>query len=319
MKEHKNLIIKVFFSRNGHINQHRIKKVNNYPNIHNYLKLYYSDSTSINETLMRIKLNIDVHPLCPLCSCPTIFLGRYKKPFSKYCSHKCSEVSNERKEKFRETCLRKYGCTTPLSSKELREIGKKTCKRKYGVEHPFQSKEIQVKYRDTCKKKYGVDWNSKTLEWKTEMKEIISSSSIQLKRYNTMKEHNSFNSSKPEEELYLYIKEKFPEVKRQYKDKDRYPFYCDFYIPSKDLYIEYNGHQSHGSHPFDPTNDNDKIKLDEWIYKYDDGKHPMYKAMISTWTKRDVEKRKIALKNKLNFKELWNLDEAKKFIDTINF
>ena len=29
----------------------------------------------------------------------------------------------------------------------------------------------------------------------------------------------------------------------------RYPYYCDFYIPSEDLFIELNAHPSHGSKP----------------------------------------------------------------------
>lgn len=49
------------------------------------------------------------------------------------------------------------------------------------------------------------------------------------------------------------LKEKFNNVKRNYKS-ELYPFHCDFYIPEKDLYIEYQGHPGHGNEPFDEQN-----------------------------------------------------------------
>lgn len=314
---HTELLLKILYNKKGYINSKRISKIKDYPNIYSYISSYYNDSTSLQETLTRMKQSIDIHPLCPVCGKPLIFIGRYNKLFSKYCSTKCKGISDERKSKYKKTCNERYGVDTPLASKELREIGKKTCIDKYGVDHPFRSEKIQQKYRETCANKYGVDWNSKTIEWKMAMKEIISSDYIQEKRYNTMKEHKSFNTSKDEEELYLYIKERFPDVKRQYKDKERYPYFCDFYIPSKDLFIEYNGHQSHGRHPFDPNSKEDKKKIEEWNKKYENGLHPMYMNMILTWTNRDVKKRKHAQNKNLNYKEIWSIEEGKECINSL--
>ena len=53
--------------------------------------------------------------------------------------------------------------------------------------------------------------------------------------------------------MLLIIFEK-DDIIRQYYDKDRYPFNCDFYIKSKDLFIEYQGHPSHGYCPFNRNN-----------------------------------------------------------------
>ena len=53
-------------------------------------------------------------------------------------------------------------------------------------------------------------------------------------------------------------------IKTQFSD-NRYPFLCDFYIEKLDLFIEYNGHWTHGSHPFDINNKNDILKLKETI------------------------------------------------------
>lgn len=39
--------------------------------------------------------------------------------------------------------------------------------------------------------------------------------------------------------------------------------------------------------------------------------------MIEGWTIYDVKKRKTAKENNLNFYEFWNLNDAKKFIDSL--
>lgn len=57
-----------------------------------------------------------------------------------------------------------------------------------------------------------------------------------------------------------------------------------------------------------------KVNVDK---KYDNGNHPLYKRAIEGWTIFDVKKREYAKKNNLNFKEVWNLEEGKEFIDNL--
>ena len=40
---------------------------------------------------------------------------------------------------------------------------------------------------------------------------------------------------------------------------DRYPFACDFYISSLDLFIECNYHWTHGGKPYEGTEDDKQI------------------------------------------------------------
>ena len=70
---------------------------------------------------------------------------------------------------------------------------------------------------------------------------------IASKRNATLRKNNSYNKSKSEEKIYNLLLTKFnkSDIIRQYKS-DLYPFACDFYIKSLDLYIEYNGHWTHG-------------------------------------------------------------------------
>ena len=77
------------------------------------------------------------------------------------------------------------------------------------------------------------------------------------------------------------------------------------------FYKKCNGSWTHGGHPFDENNQEDIDKLNLWKEK----NTKYYQNAINTWTNLDVRKRTIAKNNNLNYKEFWNLNEAKQFID----
>ena len=244
--------------------------------------------------------------------------------------------SNHFKEKSKQTCLKKYGVTNGGGSKQALEKIKETNLKRRGVEYVFQDKGIREKMRESLIKKYGVDHNLKSKE----IQEIIKQTNLKLygcenpmqneaiiqKGIDTKRKNHTFNVSKPEEELYLYIKEKIPSVIRQYQDyryswSDKlnriHHYLCDFYIPELDLFIEFNGFPCHGPHSYNPDSKEDQELVEKWKLSYKDGKHPLYKRMINGWTISDVKKRKIAKENNLNYYEFWTLEEAKKFIDNL--
>lgn len=126
---------------------------------------------------------------------------------------------------------------------------------------------------------------------KSRTKNINSPEAIK-KSLNTKLKHGTFIKSKSEDEFYKKLCTVFSEddVVHGYSD-DRYPFMCDFYIKSKDLFIEYQGHQTHGYEPYDKHND----KHSDYL-KYMEAHH----NDMSTWTTRDPLKLNTALKNKIN-------------------
>ena len=244
--------------------------------------------------------------------------------------------SNHFKEKSKQTCLEKYGVTNGGGSKQALEKMKETNLKRRGVEYVFQDKDIREKMRESLIRKYGVDHNLKSKE----IQEIIKQTNLKLygcenpmqneviiqKGIDTKRKNHTFNVSKPEEELYLYIKEKIPSVIRQYQDyryswSDKlnriHHYLCDFYIPELDLFIEFNGFPCHGPHSYNPDSKEDQELVEKWKLRYKNGKHPLYKKMINGWTISDVKKRKIAKENNLNYYEFWTLEEAKKFIDNL--
>ena len=398
MNNHDKLILKVFLNKNGKFNNRRTSKIINYSNIKKYLYNRYNDSDSLQETLMRIKLHIDVHPKCPICGNKVKFSNRYNNPFRTYCSIKCMKKSNIVKEKTKQTyfkkygtkyynnrikskntCLNKYGVDNPskvpeikekkiktsfihygvdnpYKSNKIKEKIKQTCLEKYGVEYPTQNKEIYNKIKQTCLRKYGVEhvlqsnifkekfintclikygasnnlkldkikekikqtylnkygvkYPSQIPEVRLKLKTILSSKEVQDKINETKRKNNSFNISKPEEQLYKDIYKIYPSVKRQYNKDERYPFNCDFYIKELDMFIELQGSWTHGGHPFSNDSKEDQLILEKWKLK--DTKY--YDNAITTWTIRDVNKRKTAKKNNLNYVELFNKEDIQLFL-----
>ena len=96
------------------------------------------------------------------------------------------------------------------------------------------SNKIKEKIKQTCINKYGVPYPFQNKEY---MKEFVQK--YHDKAFETMVKNNTTGKSKEEDDLFDFIKQLFPNVKRQYKDKQRYPYFCDFYIPELDYFIEY--------------------------------------------------------------------------------
>ena len=88
----------------------------------------------------------------------------------------------------------------------------------------------------------------------------------------------------------------------------RYPFNCDFYIKSLDLFIELNSHYSHHTHWFDP-NDADDLLRQKNILTY--GKKRS-KDLLRVWCSTDVQKRETAKNNGLNYLVFWDGTSTKR-------
>jgi hypothetical protein len=123
--------------------------------------------------------------------------------------------------------------------------------------------------------------------------------------YMTKMAHGTFNVSRQEEMAKSLLCDKFGEddVLTQYRSRE-YPFSCDFYIISLDLYIELNIHITHGWHWFDSTDRNDLDRL-ELLKSRATGTN-MYNKMINVWTNTDLKKRDTAIKNNLNYLVFWD-------------
>ena len=206
-------------------------------------------------------------------------------------------------QKIKNTNLKKFGVEFPLQQlkKENSEIYQKisqTCINKFDVDSPLKNKEVREKIKQTNIQKYGVDNPLKNKEiWKKSQDNRQISSKSKL-------ENNFLN--------YLKLKYESDDIITQYKSKE-YPYYCDFYIKSINLYIEIQGHWTHNDHPFDINNLNDQLIMNKWRTKSLSDKY--YKNALNTWTIKDVEKRNTAIQNNLNYLEIFGKTDLNKYID----
>ena len=169
---------------------------------------------------------------------------------------------------------------------------------------------VGKKHSEETKKKISLHSNNnrekanRTIERKYGSKENFFNHIVEKVNETKIKNH-TFNTSKLEKILYKELCEQYrrENVYRNYKS-ERYPYRCDFYIKSKDLFIELNAHWTHGEHPFDETNSEDIQTLNKWREKAKTSH--FYEQAIDTWTRRDVEKLKCLRKNKLNFKIIYS-------------
>ena len=220
--------------------------------------------------------------------------------------HKYGTLENAymHQEKLRtETMNKLYGVNYYTQAKDFQQKSQKTCLQRYGVPYASQSEEVQNKVKTTCLQRYGYPNYTQTPEYKEYLDSI--KEDIKYKEIQTKRKNGTFNTSTSEEQYYeklvsIYGKN---DVIRQYRDKDRYPFYCDFYIPSEDKFIECNFHWTHNKHPFNCNDEQDIQELNSWLEraKYSD----YWRVAVYVWSDLDVRKMNTAKQNKLNFEVIY--------------
>ena len=141
-----------------------------------------------------------------------------------------------------------------------------------------------------------------------ENREKLLSEKTKQKRYETLRRNHTFNTSKIEETIYEKLIDIYgkSDVLREYKDKYRYPYRCDFYIKSLDLFIEVQGYYTHGKEPYDQNSISHQILVQKYKERYG----PNCQAIV-IWTIKDVEKRNKAKENNLKYLEIFHKDILK--------
>lgn len=212
----------------------------------------------------------------------------------------------EWKEKTIQTNLKNTGKEWFSQTQEYLESSNKTFNEKYNG-RGFGSNIIREYEEHIIEQKY----NSKNYTQSNHFLENVDT--YVQKGYETRKRNGTERKSSIEQKIKLFLQTNNIDYEYEYKS-NLYPFHCDFYLSDYDLYIEIQGHWTHGQHPFDENNECDVKLLEKWKskIKYNNGKINQYKTAIEVWTIRDVLKRKIAKDNNLNYLEIFssNLDEC---------
>ena len=149
-----------------------------YPEFYNMLIEIYKDfDISFKEKLYWYFHNIQNYPTCPICG-KRVKFESYGIGYKRYCSGQCGSRDPQTKQKFKQTCLKRYGVDNPSHSPEIlqkirdvnmerygvpyhsqlesaKEQTKQTCNERYGGNAPMSSKKVQQKGKDTLRQKYG--------------------------------------------------------------------------------------------------------------------------------------------------------------------
>ena len=222
---------------------------------------------------------------------------------------KCLECGKETKFIKFTKGYRSFCSTKCLNNNEaVSKLKKESYLKKYGVDNPAKAEPVKNKMKQTNLERYGVE----NVYMREDLKQKSHSKESKLKEYQTKKKNNTFNSSKPEKKLELELKKIFSNLETQYKS-ELYPFKCDFYIPSLDLYIEYNGTWLHGGCFYDDNNEDNRNMLKMWKQRSEHS--TFYKSAINVWTKSDLNKLNTALENNLNYVAWFNQEQAYDWIN----
>ena len=217
-------------------------------------------------------------------------------------------------DKHHENMKEKYGYISNFSNAEKM---KEAYQRKLGVSNPAKLKSVVEKRKENQRKKFNGQLFFQTKECRIKCNNENSNE----KRLLSLKKHETINISKPEKEIHQLLLTKFLDTISQYRE-ERYPFNCDFYIPSLDVFIEYNGSWTHGFHPYNPNNPEDLSIVNQWKLMAKEkeklnNKKSFYSQAIYTWTNLDVRKREIAIKNNLNYYVFYNKEQFMNWFNQI--
>lgn len=215
----------------------------------------------------------------------------------------------------------------------------------YGVKNPLQFPDVRDKIRTTTQERYGYDHHNQRPERREAMQEALVNGRAekmqaakdyspearakygeQMSRWwavaanrnkalDVKRANGTWSDSNPERHLRGVLIDHFgaDDVECQYREDERYPWACDFYIKSRDLFIELNGTWTHQDHWFDPESADDLAVVENWK----DKGTPFYLNAIKNWTERDVAKRESARKHRLNYAVFWGgsaVDDAQGWI-----
>ena len=160
--------------RQNQIHKSHIKHLN-YSHIKNYNQM------KPRQIIWHLLHNIDKIPTC--IECNNQVKWSTKSDYQNYCSVKCSNSSDNIKNKKKQTLIKNYGVDNPNKSEKIknkirktkiilydnenynnRKKAQQTCLERYGVDHNFKNKKIQEKRQQTLIKNYGVKNPSQSKE-----------------------------------------------------------------------------------------------------------------------------------------------------------
>lgn len=233
-------------------------------------------------------------------------LAKYQVPYT------CMAESVREKRSI--TMQARYGGNSPMCDATVREKQAATMYRKYQARHALQARRFIDKMTATNLARYGVRNAMQSAHSSACMEKYGVSSPMQCKQIvdkmmATKLQNHTINTSATEDILYDQLCDVFgkDDVIRQYKSC-RYDWNCDFYVKSRDMFIELNASFFHNRHWFDDMDFNDCAELSSFMAKAALDSNSSYSGVVQTWSVYDVRKRQDARDANLNYIVFWDND-----------
>lgn len=118
----------------------------------------YPKELTWGERLYWFYHNLNDYPKCPICN-NIVGFTNFRAGYKTYCSRKCMNNDPDKKEKTKQTCMKKYGGVAPASSKSVLKKMQDTIMEKYGVNNIQKLDSIKEKTRQTCLERYNGQGN----------------------------------------------------------------------------------------------------------------------------------------------------------------
>ena len=278
----------------------------------NYIRAHYMPDeirSTIREYLMSARVGDTRWSGIELFGCR--FGREYARAFKTLLgSHEYRELSEGlRVRKLEETQMQLYG-GIGLAGSDAKDKAVQTNMVRYGVENPMQNAGVQAKLASVNMNKYGgvSPFCSDAVLSKARQTRLsnLREAILAYKRTGMIDEH-LFRQSPHEFVVMHYLCSRFgsDDIYYQYglhPYDARYPYSCDFYVKSLDLFIELNCHYSHGDHWFD-ANDHDDVLRKQHLLMSDSKRS---RNAVKVWTETDVEKRQKAALSGIRYLVFWD-------------
>ena len=271
---------------------------------------FLDDNSNPSEKLFCYLNNITEIQKCQYCNDNKVKFNSYSEGYSIYCSSKCSNRSEHKMEKARQTTLKNYGVEYPAQSKKVQNKMKQTNLKNNGVENPSQCIEIKNKKIETSRKNFNCDYPTQS----------------QLIKDKTNKTNNNlYNADWPMQNAEIFERSQ----KKRFKMKD-------YTMPSGDIRTV-QGYENYALDILLKTyKENDIVtsatKIPKIIYEFEDDNHRSYPDIFILSENRfievkcdytfNVDKEVNILKQKASINngyrhDIWIIDDKGKLIEVV--
>jgi len=195
---------------------------------------------------------------CKECGKETCF-DKMGGGYLEFCSIKCMANSKETRQKYKDTCLQKYGVENTYQSPEKIKKIKQTWMNNYGVENPYQAQMVKDKIKQDNINNYGVEYSWQRDDVKEKSKQTMLKNhgvehALQSEKILKQQQKTGFSVKQFRNtdiwyqgtyeldflnkyyDMFLDI-QRGPGIKYIFNGKHKV-YHPDFYIPSLNLIIE---------------------------------------------------------------------------------